>query len=325
MIASLAVTASFLLLAQAWQALLWPGPGVQLTLPVIALLWILRLRDRASRWREVGTAALLTMALASSGLGVAVTAGIVVENLLARERLRQWWSVAVPSALYAAWFVAMRGSLRPPANLRAIPGANPAGDVGTLGFQGHNVRGVPANIVKAARAATGALFGIAPGRYGIVALLVLAVLVTAILARRPPLDRAASFATVGIVYWATIALTRGQLGQLESVGSSRYLYAGALVVLLLLVEVFAHPRGGRWAVAVALVLAALVLRQDAIVLHQYRRAGERAFPKVHAHQAQVERGRGTISPRTPVDNQFMPGVLAGPYLAAVHDLGSPAR
>jgi hypothetical protein len=159
-----------------------------------------------------------------------------------------------------------------------------------------------------------------------VALLVLVVIVVAVVRRRPSLHRFAVFAAVGVTYWSSLALARGQLGQLESVGSSRYLYAGALVVLLLLVEVFADPQGGRWVVGVVLVVGALVLRQDAIGLHRYHDSAEKVFPKVHAHQAQIERHRANVDPRTPVDVLgFLPGVRAGPYLAAVDDLGSPAR
>lgn len=158
-------TAVFLVLAYAWQVLLWPE-DLQLVLPVISLLGILLLRDRRSRRREPATAALVLLALASSGLGVAVTAGVIVEKSLARDRWREWWSVALPVALYGLWFSLVRPTVLLPADLRNIAGADPRGDTGMLGFQGSNLMSLPTNALRAARTATVGLFGIAPGHYG---------------------------------------------------------------------------------------------------------------------------------------------------------------
>ena len=49
-------------------------------------------------------ALLLCIALASSGLGVAVAAGAVVDDLTARRRWRELPWVIAPLACYALWF-----------------------------------------------------------------------------------------------------------------------------------------------------------------------------------------------------------------------------
>lgn len=320
---ALAAAAIAVLLAQAWQVLLWPI-GVNLTLPMISLFGVLLLRDAGSRHRDVGTAVLIGMALASSALGIAVTAGIVVDMAMSRERLRRWWSVAVPVALYAVWFVAARPHMLPPADLRSIPGADPNGDIGLVGLDLANITSIPSGILQLARAATVGLFGVAAGTQAWIAGAMAIVLGAAILVRRPPSRRLVVFGTVAVVYWVSIVLARAQLGELESPNSNRYVYAGALCLLALLVEAFDGARLSARSSTVVVAVALVVLRADSVALSEFRSASEDAFGCMHARQAAVLGDRAHIDPLAKVDPTQMPDVRAGAFLRAVDDLGTPS-
>lgn len=321
-VCALVATSAFLLLGYAWQVVLWPIE-TQGTLPVIALLGILLLRDRRSKWHEWATGGLLLFGLVTAGLGIAVFGGVAVEKLLARDRITQWWSVFVPGALYGLWFIAIRPIVLPPTALRSIPGADANGDVNAFGFDRSNWRSVPADVLRLARAAIVALFSSPPDRYGVIAVAVAAVAIAAIIVRRPPLARFAVFGTVAAVYWTTIAVARGQFGELDRLTSSRYLYVGALCVLLMLVELFAHARPRRWATAVVLGIGILVLRHDLVVLGHYRDSSEAAFAALHDDERAVIDNRSYVDPNALVSPALLPDVRAGPFLAAVDDLGAP--
>jgi hypothetical protein len=146
----------------------------------------------------------------------------------------------------------------------------------------------------------------------------------AIVVRRPPLHRFAVFAAVGGVYWVTIAVTRAQFGELESNGSSRYLYAGSLCVLLMLVSVFTGVSPRVWATVAVVVVGLVVLRSDVLALRQSRDSSKVVFGQLHAQEAQVIAGRSRVDSKLLVGSALTPDVHATTFLAAVDDLGAPA-
>ncbi len=87
-----------------WEMLLWPfqiGWLVSLAAALGALLML----DRADRAGDVAAACLLGVALASSGLGVVIAAGLAVDLLVSGRGRRSAWIVAAPLALYAVWWL----------------------------------------------------------------------------------------------------------------------------------------------------------------------------------------------------------------------------
>src|SRR5436305_1864890 len=96
-----------------------PGPADAGTFPTgrrSDLLWQLALfvllagtaavLDRPPGERRDRTvAALLVLALASSGMGIPVLVGVAVELLLTPEGRRRLWVVGVPFGLYLVWYL----------------------------------------------------------------------------------------------------------------------------------------------------------------------------------------------------------------------------
>jgi hypothetical protein len=99
------VVLPFLFFGAAWEVVLWPF-NVQWALSVGAFLALLLLLDRRDTIAEVVCAVLLLIAIASSSLGLAIAAGVLVEVLWRPDRWRRIWIPVVPLALYGLWFLA---------------------------------------------------------------------------------------------------------------------------------------------------------------------------------------------------------------------------
>ena len=98
------VVLPFLFFGAAWEVVMWPF-NVQWALSVAALLGLLLLLDRRETLAEIGCAVLLAIAIASSSLGLAIAAGVVIELFWHPDRWRRIWIAAVPLALYGLWFL----------------------------------------------------------------------------------------------------------------------------------------------------------------------------------------------------------------------------
>ncbi len=90
-----------LTLGPAWQNFIWPFQVAWLV-SLAAAVGALLLLDRDDRRGEIGASALLALALASSGLGIPIAAGLLVEVV---ARRRSWWVVVAPVAAYALWWL----------------------------------------------------------------------------------------------------------------------------------------------------------------------------------------------------------------------------
>src|SRR6185312_5351958 len=94
---ALLAAGSILFLGPGWQNIVWPlqiGWLISIAGGLVALLAL----DRGDRRGEIVACAALTVAVFSSGPGVAIAAGILVEVLLTRG-WRALWIVAVPLGL----------------------------------------------------------------------------------------------------------------------------------------------------------------------------------------------------------------------------------
>ena len=307
--AALGAAVLLLVLGPAWQNILWPfqvGWLVSLAAGVGALLAL----DRGDRRGDVAAAALLALALASSGLGVVIALGIAVELLVARGRRRAIWIAAAPLGLYAIWWIGYQDT----------------------DFIRHNLVLAPGFAADAAAGAVAALTGLtgpvtsdngatlAWGRPLAVAAAALIAWRVSVLRPVPP--RVIGLLAVLLGFWL---LTGVQRADKSSPDSSRYLYVGALFLLLLATEL---ARGARWSRPAAAALAAAAGLAVLANLGDLREAGRylraQAQP-ARADLAALELGRPQ---RDHVARSF-PGypflvVRAGPYRDAAAELGSPA-
>lgn len=300
-----------------WQDFLWPFQVawlIALGAGVAALLAL----DRRDRLGDVLACLLLAVSLASAGPGLAVAAGMVVELALARAR-RRAWIVAIPIALYALWWIgyqqtnvshdsvfyvtrfvfdAAAGVFSSLAGLSASNALNGTGDFVTWG----------APLLAAFAFAVAWRY-----RAGL---------------RSVPI-RVWTLAATAVVFWILTAVGRAYvtLGSavLTSTGDeSRYLYIGAVIVLLLAAEAL---RGVRLGLPVGLVASVLVAA--AVLSNVGSLRDGAALLKAESQQTVVELGtldmtRSIVSPSY-VSQGFVFGIVtAGPYFRAQDALGSVA-
>ena len=182
-----------------------------------------------------------------------------------------------------------------------------------------NLTSVPSYAADLAASATGGLFGLKIdwGR----PLLLAAIAGLIIVCRRPGAltPRLAGLLVAAGAYWGLVALGRAQLGMPTA---DRYIYAGAVLLVLIAVGRDTHRTrgvrcgGARRALAVAANIRILSASQGGLVI---------AARTVSAELAAVEVARGNLPPQLIVDTHFAPALFVGPYFRAIDALhSSPA-
>src|SRR5436309_15189564 len=68
--------------------------------------------DRRDRLGDIAACVLLAVSLASSGVGLVIALGLVVDVLWGRRRWRDSWILAVPLVLYGAWWLSYQHTNR---------------------------------------------------------------------------------------------------------------------------------------------------------------------------------------------------------------------
>lgn len=279
--AALIPAALLLTLGPAWEDLLWPfqiGWLASLSAGVGALL----LLDRGDRRGDAGASVLLAVALASSGLGIPIAAGVLVEVLLTRRRAL--WIAVAPLAVYAVWWVAYQDTPLVLDNVFRVSGFTADAAAGALGaLSGFtDVRLVPEGV---------SLDAYPWGRPLVVAAVPL--LAWRVAALRPVPVRVITLLTMPLSFWLLTGLQRAHVG---SATASRYLYVGALFVLLLASELLRGATLRGWAAAaVAAVVAAVALGNlgDLRVGARYLRA---QAPIARGDLAALELARANLPP-----------------------------
>jgi hypothetical protein len=313
-LAALLPTAVLLTLGPAWQNFLWPFQIAWL-ISLGGGLGALLALDRGDRRGDAVACALLGLSLASSGIGIAIAAGLVVEVLWRR---RPVWVVAGPIAVYALWWIVYQDT----------------------DFWRHNVVVALQFAADAAGGSLAAVTGLTEARLdangGLVdagaallwgrplAVAAAAVLIWRLAALRPVPARVFTLLAMAAGFWLLGGLQRAQI---SSPDASRYLYVGALFVLLLAVELVRGARAGLWVAALLTALTGLVVVSNVGDL----RAGARNL-RASADVARADLGalvlaRGDVKPGYRAVR--FPGIPfveidANKYFAATRELGSPA-
>lgn len=301
-----------LFLGSAWQVLLWSF-NVGFVVSVAAGLGMLLMLDRGDRRGDAFACLLLSLSLASASIGLPFAAGAVVEVLLRPRRLRRLWVALVPLSLYALWYVAYG-----PSSLQtARGGVGP----GVLEGSTANLTAVPAYAAKMAATAFGGLAGLRPAWGGLVMVVALAVALSRLLRVKAVPVRFVSLGTGAVAYWVLTALTRAHF---SPPSESRYVYLGAVLIVLMAVEIARGVRPSRPALAVIALLVGLALVGNASSLAQGARDFQVLANFWHADMFALEVARPGIRPDFPIDPEHAPELIAGPYYAAVKQLGSPA-
>jgi hypothetical protein len=302
--------ASLLFLGPGWENIVWPFQVAWL-ISVGAGIGALLLLDRGDRRGDIGASILLGLALASSGLGLPLAIGIAVDVSWGRRRVRDLWIVGVPLVLYGFWWVIYQDS--------ALRG---------------ELVDVPGFVIDAAAAAVSSVMGLAgdtvPRQRGTLLswgrpLLAVAVVLFAWrlvrIGRIPP--RVLTLLAIMVSFWCATELSRGPF---STPYESRYIYFGALFLLLLAVEL-ARGVSVSWraglvlgAVVTAAVVSNIGILRDGAQL--FRDQGQVTRSVLGA----VELGRPALEPDHVIG---LPGypllrITAQSYLAAERTDGTPA-
>ena len=302
---ALGVAAFALLSGFAYENFLIPGQAAQM-LSIVAGVGAFALLDRPrTQNSDRALAALMVVALASSGLGIPVLLGIGVELALTKEGRERLWVVAVPFGLYLLWYLAY--------------GTNRAA------FEELSLSALWA--WTAANHAAGAIIGerqIEPGQQ----MLVLTLVVLAYRAFR--VDRAgrvrlASLAVILLTFYGLTAISRHDIAPPSS---SRYLTVGVVFLLLMLVEAARGWKIRRWVPFVVLLLAWVSFAKadgSAEALRDGRALFLQRSEHVRASLGAVELlGRERVSSTFEIAPLAAPFLEAGPWFDTLDDLrGNP--
>lgn len=288
-----------LLLGFAWQDLLWPFQ-IGYFGSVAGALGALLLLDRRDRRGDIWASVCIAVSIACSGIGLPVAGAVFVELAWRRDTWRRLWVPIVPVVLYGMWYLSYGESQAKSSNLHLVGSYT----------------------LRSAAGASGALAGVHldNGRYLVGAFA--AVVALKLAHDRGASPRLAAVLTLPALFWGLTALSRGHLNE---PAASRYLYPGAIFLVLVLAELVRGSMIPRVAAVVLVVFAAYSIRGN---LHELDggASGLRGVSQhVKAELTALELARPGVAPDYRPDPDRMPQIRAGAYFAAIDALGSPAE
>jgi hypothetical protein len=303
------VAVPILFLGTAWQDLLWPFQLGYLT-SIAAGLGSLLALERRTVAGDIAASVLIAVALASGSIGIPVVVLVVVELVARREPLRRLWLVGAPVTLYLLWSIVY-------GNPRAAPGAQE----GLWPLLRQNIPDTPGYMASAAAGAFGALtgWGIDWGR----PLFILTAIGIALwfVTGRHFSPRALAVLAAAAAYWGLTGLLRAQL---NTPAESRYLYFGAILLVLLGVEFLQGVQLSNRALALLGVLALVFSVSNFGPLQDGSRVLQDTAGLVAPALGALEVAGPATDPTYRPDPVRAPDVTAGRYFETIEELGSPA-
>jgi hypothetical protein len=292
---ALLATALILFLGAAWEDLLWAFQ-IDYLLSIAGGLAVWALLERRDRLGDVGAMLALTVALGSSGLGIPVLIGVVVE-LAWRREWRRGFVAVIPALLYALWYMHYGEDEITRNGLINSPGF--AEDIAAAAFGGIAGRGLDW------------------GRP--IALLGFLVLLRQ-LARSVPISaRMAGLLATGASLWLLTAAARSTISSPET---GRYIYLGAVVIVLVAVELLRGMTLSARVAALAAVVVALFAVTGLTLLHNGALGLRGTSKTVTAELGALELAAARAPAGYQPDPRLAPQISAGPYLHTVRAIGS---
>ena len=299
---ALAPTLLLLLIGSSFEDLLWPFQ-IGFLGSVAAGLGALVLLDRSDAGgRSDGlAAALLIYSVGSSGVGLAYLAGSAVMLIAQRTPWRRLWVVGLPALLFLIWYLGWETNA--PITSASLLGAPQyIVDVASAGFAG--IAGL--SLTYGPPIAVAALVGIALAVH-----------------RRGAAGRPLLLAAIAgaLVFWGLSAIARSTQPEPNA---NRYVYVSAVFILLAVTEAARGVRLGRPALALLGVLVGGAVIANLGQLRLGERGLLSADNSVRASLAATDIAAPVVSASFPISPADAPQLTAGPYLAAIRALGTPA-
>jgi hypothetical protein len=306
-----------LCLGPAWEVLLWPFE-ITFVGPIMFGLAMLLALERQDRRGDLAACLFLILSLGFSGLGIPFIAAAAVAVLQGRREtwLPRAYIVVIPFLLYVLWYLGWGHDAETHMSL-------------------HNLLASPRFVFDSMAVAVGSLFGLGPtlsggsidlgwGREILVALIVV---VGYRQLRRPGFFPGLwPVAAAAAANWLLTALNAFP-GREPT--SSRYQYAGAIFVILILANLFKGVRVSRAVVIIGAIVTAAAVGPNLVALKDGADVLKQQSVFTRADTAALEIAQRTVAP----DFQLNPevagtpsliNVFAGEYLQAVDEYGSPA-
>jgi len=306
-----------LCLGPAWEVLLWPFQ-IGYTGSVFFGLATLLALEREDRRGDLLALAFLTLAMGFSSLGIPFLVGAAVA-VLQGDRTR-WRSrayiVAIPALLFVAWYVGWGHDAESHLSIR-------------------NVAASPRFVADTIAVALGSLFGLGANPSGLSsepvwgrAMLIALIVVLGFRQLRKPGFPPGLWpvAAAAAANWFLTAFN--QFPGREPV-ASRYQYASAIFILMILANLLAGERFRTRTLVLGGAIVALAIGPNLVVLKEGRDLLKDQSVYTRTDTAAIEIARRTVAPRfqlTPevAGTPSLINVYAGKYLQAVDEFGSPA-
>jgi hypothetical protein len=319
---ALAPALVLLFFGSSWQMII-TGLGFNVVFSVAMGLGALLALERGDRLGDALACVLLVVSVSTLSIGLAFLVGVAISVLLGPDRRRRAWIFLLPGALYAVWWVWGQSA------------ADPAG----TGAEASNVLLIPSYIAESLAAVVSSLAGLsfefspettergAVTQSGIV----LAFLATVALGLRIRQGSVPRFLWVSLAillaFWTLSALARNEF---RPPGEIRYLYTGAVGVLLVAAAAASGVRFTRAGVAALFTAAAVSLATNLVLLRDGANEFRNAYTApLRANLAMIELARDQVpagfNPRAGVPALSISSALsATEYLAASDRYGSLA-
>jgi hypothetical protein len=314
---ALMATSLILFLGSAWMILLWPFE-ISFSAPVMAGLGALLLLEREDARGDAWACLLLIVSVGFGSLGLCFVAAAFVGVVLKRRRrgLSRGYVAVVPAILFLAWYVGWGHTAESHLTLSNV-----------LASPLYVFEGFAASIASLLGLSAGAPAGLTRPDWGM-PLLVALLALTIIAKRRDPTfsTRFWGILACAFVYWVLAAFN--YIPGREA-AASRYVYAGAIFVLLIAAELLEGARLSRKALGIAAGVTVLAIGPNLAQLKAGTDLLKEETRLARADTAVLEIARRTVPPALPMTPDIT-GTLAnvaivpGPYLEAVDAHGSPA-
>ena len=306
-----------LFLGPAFEVLLWPFE-ITFVGPMMFGFAALLALENDSRRGDIVACVCLSLGLGFSDLGVPfIAAGLVAVLIGPRERwISRSYVWLVPGILFLIWYLGW-------------------GHEAESHITVHNILYSPVFVADSISTAIGALSGLGtePGLIvdevwsRIVAVALIAAVALWWSRRRPRIDRVLwPLLAVAAANWI-LAAFNDEAGRGPT--ASRYQYGGAIFVVAILACLFIGSRPSRnWLIAGA-VATALAIGPNIVVMHEAGEHYKSEAVVTRADTAALEIAAETVEPGFQLNPEIagtpvLVNVLAGPYLEAVAEHGSPA-
>jgi hypothetical protein len=306
-----------LFLGPAWEVLIWPFE-ITFCGPILFGLAMLLALEREDRRGDVAACVFLTVALGFSSLGIPFIAAAAAAVAVGRREawLSRAYVFVIPAVLFVIWYAGWGHTAESHMSL-------------------HNVLASPRFVADSIAVAMGSLFGLGTNPmegaqdpvWGRAILVALVVVLGYRQLRKPGFSPGLwpVVAAAGVNWF----LTAFNAFAGREPAASRYQYAGAIFILLILANLLKGVRVSRPVLWIAAAVTVVAVGPNLVVLKEGSNALRQQAVFTRSDTAAIEIARRTVDPEFQLNPELagtpsLVNVFAGQYLEAVGEYGSPA-